>query len=93
LAFERLALEVRVNDKGKPQALCWQCSLWFEAKTGLRIHKNACKTPMPICSERSLQSRPASLAEGNLPEVRTILSSLADSLDHPSVSDDAIVSS
>jgi hypothetical protein len=49
-ALERLAIEIRVNDKGKRQALCWQCEFWFEEKIGLRIHKAKCVGAMPVRS-------------------------------------------
>ena len=40
-----------MNVKGKKQALCWKCKLWFEAKTGLRVHSAKCTMPTPIREE------------------------------------------
>jgi len=37
----------RYNEKSKELALCTGCGLWFEKKTGMRIHLMACKGALP----------------------------------------------
>jgi hypothetical protein len=57
VGLETQAQETHVNTKGKPQALCWQCERWFEARTGLRIHIQTCASFMHVCATRGSPER------------------------------------
>jgi hypothetical protein len=90
----RLSSESHVNDKGKKQALCWQCELWFEEKTGLRIHKVSCKQAMPVLHSINavLTERNELLvvAPQNSPEVQNRLQSLVEHLQNEEIGQDDV---